>query len=148
MCHGHLGPQPSWHIEPTSSTVVDDVAVLMALHLGVVVDKAQARLDCGRSTAHSQGVAFTQTRNPHSVGATECGFRQKIIGRRLGSSCGAPTRFALFAPRRYGPLLSAIVCMADARSRGAYARVDDSCDGWTRPSAEQVTGRPAKARTG
>ena len=37
--------------------------------------------------------------------------------------------------------------MADARSRGAYARVDDSCDGPTRPSAEQVTGRPAKVRT-
>ena len=44
-------------------------------------------------------------------------------------------------------LLSAIVYVADARSRGAYARVDDSSDGWTRPSAEQVTGRPAKART-
>ena len=44
-------------------------------------------------------------------------------------------------------LLSAIVCMADARHCGAYARVDDSYDGWTRPSAEQVTGRPAKVRT-
>ena len=44
-------------------------------------------------------------------------------------------------------LLSAIVYVADARSRGAYARVDDSSDGWTRPSAEQVTGRPAKVRT-
>ena len=37
--------------------------------------------------------------------------------------------------------------MADARHCGAYARVDDSYDGWTRPSAEQVTGRPAKVRT-
>ena len=42
-------------------------------------------------------------------------------------------------------LLSAIVYVADARSRGAYARVDDSYDGWARLSAKQATERPGVA---
>ena len=66
----------------------------------------QARLDCGRSTAHSQGTAFTPKRYPHSVGTTECGYRQNFMHRRLGSSCGAPTVSALFAPRSRRPLVS------------------------------------------
>ena len=51
MCHGHLGPQPSWHIESASSTVVYDVVVLVALHLAHVVGDTTSA--SGLCTLHS-----------------------------------------------------------------------------------------------
>ena len=37
------------------------------------------------------------------------------------------------------------ILLTDGRTCGAYARVDDSYDGWARPSTDQVTDRPGMA---
>ena len=109
MCHGFLGPRPSPPVESASCIIVVDARAPMALHLGVVVDKAQTRLDCGRRIACSTSNQ-TMPNNRHTRGhALSVPIPWDHVAKS-SSAYPSPAVSALFAPRRCGPLVSHSIC--------------------------------------